>query len=142
MSLFVGDTMYFELKKYANLQKSSQPFYTGVVLDESSRQNLLSQTRKYIPDGWETVAHHMTINLGAADNPTILGAKVSIIAYEIGISDKAIAVKVSGYPSKNSIPHVTIAVNRIAGGKPKDSNQITDWREINRIELHGTIEEK
>ena len=36
--------------------------YTGVVLDDSSRNKLLALD---IPEGWEEVAHHMTITMGA-----------------------------------------------------------------------------
>lgn len=47
----------------------------------------------------------------------------------IGMSDKAIALKAElEAPCMNEIPHCTIAT--FNGGKPKDSNAITDWRPL------------
>ena len=51
--------------------------YSGIVLDEESKQKLLALP---IPEGWETIAHHMTITLGALIHPkgTPRGAQYSI----------------------------------------------------------------
>lgn len=62
----------------------------------------------------------------------------------LGISDKAIAVGVSGFYSKNKIPHITLAVNTKNGGKPKDSNLIPSnkWKEYDLKQiLTGKITE-
>lgn len=49
----------------------------------------------------------------------------------IGISDKAIALKAElDVPCMNEIPHCTIAT--FNGGKPKDSNAITDWNPLDK----------
>ena len=53
----------------------------------------------------------------------------------------AIAVKVNGFKSNNKIPHVTVAVNTLAGGKPAMSNDITDWHPIQNIKLTGIVSE-
>ena len=58
------------------------------------------------------------------------------------MDDKVMAVKVVGYDKKtnNNFPHVTIAVNRTGGGKPKDSNDIEKWQKVeNGISLSGKI---
>ena len=61
---------------------------------------------------------------------------------EIGISEMAIAVKVEGFDTNNDIPHITLAVNSDAGGKPVMSNQITNWRPISfSLNLTGKVEE-
>lgn len=57
----------------------------------------------------------------------------------IGISDKAMAFRVV-YPSNlcaDRIPHITICTFR--GGMPKDSNNITEWRNINPIMVKGML---
>jgi hypothetical protein len=59
-----------------------------------------------------------------------------LIVSELGISDKAIAVKVSGYQSNNAIPHITLFVNPITG-KPVDSNYIVNWEPCDKIILFG-----
>lgn len=106
--------------------------YSAVVLDEKSRSKLLNFLSSEIPENWETIAHHMTINLGEIkpDFEKYLGMRVELSVIDLGISDKAIAVKVEGFPTVNKIPHITIAVNRKEGGKPYMSNKITDWKPI------------
>ena len=55
----------------------------------------------------------------------------------------AIAVKVDGYPSKNPIPHITLAVNRAQGGKPVMSNDIKNWEKFEgELTLSGKVVEK
>ena len=93
-----------------------------------------------IPDGWKVIAHHMTINLGELKDKTDLGKQVTLTVEEIGLSDMAMAVKVSGYPSKNDIPHITVAVNP-DGGKPSMSNKITKWQPIKNFKIGGVVTE-
>ena len=118
--------------------------YSAVVLDEQSRAKLLKVFRLMIPEGWEVLADHMTINLGAI-KPQFkddLGDVVDLSVLDYAIDDKVMAVGVEGYPTTNAKAHITIAVNRSAGGKPVMSNNLTDWKEINfKIELKGIITE-
>jgi predicted kinase len=122
-----------------------QKMFASLVLDDSSKSKLLSSVSKYIPEGWEVIAHHMTINFGKGlpeDLKTDLGKTKSITAREIGISEMAIAVKVDGYPSDNVIPHITIAINP-NGGKPVMSNDITDWKPLESpVRLNGVVSEE
>jgi len=54
----------------------------------------------------------------------------------------AVAVRVIGFESKNKIPHVTVAVNIVGGGKPVMSNDIKDWRALETpIKLVGEVKE-
>ena len=54
----------------------------------------------------------------------------------------AVAVKVNGYHSDNTIPHITIAINP-NGGKPVMSNDITDWKPLESpISLTGVVSEE
>lgn len=116
--------------------------YTAIVLDDSSRNELI-QMFQNIPDGWEIVAHHMTIDPFKDNADERIGQKVIFQATDVGISDKAIAIKVVGYDrtTNNAFPHITVAINRNNGGKPKDSNVIQNWEKIKgKIQLQGTIQ--
>jgi hypothetical protein len=113
--------------------------YSAVVLDEKSRNILLERFKSVIPNDWKTIAHHMTIAFGkGVDNPEDLGQEVTLKVIELGISDMAIAARVEGYPSKNEVPHITLAINP-NGGKPIMSNQITNWTPVQHLNIYGKI---
>jgi len=74
--------------------------YSGIVLDEESRQKLLELP---IPEGWEPIAHHMTITVGPLQHPKgkhdfseiyPIGAEVELPVVAVGLDDRAMAVKV------------------------------------------------
>ena len=108
--------------------------YSGVVLDGESRQRLLDSVD--IPEGWEPIAHHMTITLGPLLHPKGKhdfsknygpGDEVDLKVTHVGLDDRAMAVKVEApheISKKIAFPHITIAVNREGGGKPFHSNKI------------------
>ena len=108
--------------------------YSGVVLDSESRQRLLDSVN--IPEGWEPIAHHMTITLGPLLHPKGKhdfsknygpGDEVSLKVTHVGLDDRAMAVKVEApheISKRVAFPHITIAVNREGGGKPFHSNKI------------------
>jgi hypothetical protein len=116
--------------------------YSGVVLTEQSREMLKTYIKS--PKGWEFTAHHMTINMGPLkeEYKPLLGQSVDLLVTHIGQTDKVVAVKVeSEIKTQNKNPHITIAVNRIEGGKPVMSNDITEWTPIYPFEVEGKIEE-
>jgi len=123
-----------------NMYKKSDVRYSGIVLDPASKNRILEFVGDRIPEGWTVIAHHMTINLGPLKDKTDLGKNVVITATALGLSDMAMALKVTGYPSKNEIPHVTVAINP-NGGKAMMSNQISKWQDIKQFNLMGTITE-
>lgn len=101
--------------------------YSAVVLDNESKDKLVNALSKKLPEGWTVFAHHMTISFGKGlDDKSEIGKSVTLVVTELGLSDKAMAVKVEGYPTNNKIPHVTVAVNTANGGKPFNSNQIKE----------------
>lgn len=122
--------------------------YSAVVLDTPSHEKLVEWLNKKFPvvkrDGWEVLAHHMTIQMD--ELPTYLKDDLDtthtleVTGYA---SDAAvIAVRVTGYFTKNKIPHITLAVNRKNGGKPVMSNNLTNWQPILKpITLKGTVKE-
>jgi len=128
--------------------------YSAVVLDDKSR-NLLLSTFVY-PNhefaDWKKLADHMTICL--RDLPDHLkmywlNEDVTLIVTELGVSDKAVAVRVTGFfnVTKSGIsdefvkfPHITLAINPF-DAKPLDSNFITDWIEVEHLKIRGVVKE-
>ena len=134
--------------------------YSAVLLDPASQVKLENLTEEIKVNGvrlsvlikngrWKKYCHHMTIHMGPlkdylkSEEKTTIGSKQTLNVMAIGISDKAVAVRVEGLMaghSKNDIPHVTLAVS--PDGKPVDSNKITNWSNIDKkIVLHGEVKE-
>lgn len=134
--------------------------YSAVLLDPASQVKLENLTEEIKVNGvrlsvlikngrWKKYCHHMTIHMGPlkdylkSGEKTTLGSKQTLTVVSVGMSDKAVAVRVEGLMaghSKNDIPHVTLAVS--PDGKPVDSNKITNWSNIDKkIVLHGEVKE-
>lgn len=133
---------------YKEKQKSDIS-YSCVLLDQASKTALLERDYPIIiPFEWKLFAHHMTINLGELKDKSLLNQVVTLEVFAIGISDKAIAVKVREIGihkrgkslSSNAIPHITLAINP-DGGKPVMSNDITKWQDIKQFIVTGVISE-
>jgi len=136
------DITIADILKETNKDKPKKVLYSAVVLDEKSHDELLAKFKDSIPEGWKTFAHHMTIVFGKGlDDRSEVGKRVTLTVTELGKSDKAMAVKVEGYPSANEIPHITLAVNTLEGGKPFMSNQITDWSPVENFTVTGIVTE-
>ena len=123
--------------------------YTALVLWKESRDLLLDIIPPIAgtPKEWEEIAHHMTIQFGSPKLPEELEhtkeLDYELIATHFGYTDKVLAVRVEGFPSKNDVPHVTVAVNRKEGGKPFMSNQIENWEELEEpLSLYGKVKEE
>lgn len=71
-----------------------------------------------------------------------VGEKFQIVINGVGISDKAMAFRVDekSVVCVNDIPHITIATFR--GGKPVDSNEITNWKDIKPIIVTVKLEKR
>lgn len=128
--------------------------YSGVVLTPESRTQLLNKLGHRIPEGWETVAHHMTITMGELppELKEMIGLPVKLKVISCHADDKVAAIQVIPPADlapfvKNSLPHITLAVNRAGGGKPVMSNKmlaavnhdVPDT--ISPFEITGLIEE-
>lgn len=132
--------------------------YYGLFLDKDTRDKLISfidnSKWSYLFEELSKVyLDHCTLLHKSHLNDTILLNKlieerldylleVNIIDYKliithIGISEKAMAFKViinnSNISCTNKIPHITIGTYK--DGKPVDSNNITEWHEIEPIEI-------
>jgi predicted kinase len=123
-----------------DMYKQSDVLYSCVLLNNQSKSTLLSMVGNKIPEGWKVFAHHMTINMGELKDKTDLGKEVTLTVEALGLSDMAMAVRVTGYETKNEIPHITVAVNP-EGGKPVMSNQISNWQPIKSFMIKGVVTE-
>jgi hypothetical protein len=125
------------------MNEEAKWIYLGVFLDEKSKSKLLALANEIdiIPNSsWKLYCHHMTLAYNDKSERaseifnyyrSYIGEHVTLLATEIGVSDKAIAVKMEwNNPSGNKINHITIAVS--PDGKPVDSNKITNWKPLCR----------
>lgn len=132
--------------------KTKNWLYFGVFIDDKAKQINLNTLQEYnitIPKDWNVYNHHMTI---AFNNQSELAKElydmyklhfnttINIMVNGIGISDKAIALRINfQLPTANKITHITMAVSK--DGKPRFSNDITNWMDIKPYTITGTIKE-
>lgn len=141
------DILNFLNKKNTNIEESDNKYkilYSGIVLDDNSRNMIYKLFKKFIPSDWEFIGHHMTINLGElnSENKKNINKRVDLTVNSIAWDDKVIALGVDGYNVTNKHPHVTLAVNRHNGGSPKMSNDLKIWNKLkNKIKISGIVEE-
>jgi hypothetical protein len=103
--------------------------YTAAVLTPNSQQLLKNLIGELVPNSFEWIGHHLTLHMGPARPEDNLGATVRLVVSHFAKDERVCAVKVcvGGEISSNAQPHVTCAVNREGGGKPKDSNGLAEW---------------
>lgn len=130
--------------------KMSNIAYSAVVLDEKSHNLLRSLIPTIVPKSvaheWNPYCHHMTINMGElpAEKKGYLGKEIRLYVTHIDWDTKVMAVKVKDNEnlSVNKTPHVTLAVNKNAGGKPVMSNDLSQWKPLKRkFYIFGKVEE-
>ena len=82
--------------------------YTALVLTPESHDRLVNSID--VPEGWETLAHHMTINMGSPEQGPaneLVGQEAPLTIVSQAQDDKVMAVGVeSPIPSKNEIKHM------------------------------------
>ena len=122
--------------------------FSGVVLDKESRDFLKGIVSMGFPsikeNNWVLHCHHMTICLGELTDKTLVGREVELTINSLGKDDIALAIGVSGFDFKikNKVPHITLAINQHAGGKPQNSNDIKEWLDyFPDTKLKGIIKE-
>lgn len=105
--------------------------YSAVVLSPESKNLLLQKLGDRIPEGWETIAHHMTVKMGELppELKDSVGLPVSLKVTAFFSNDLVAAATVlpPGDLEKfvtNKHSHITLGVNHKAGGKPMMSNQM------------------
>ena len=118
--------------------------YSAIVLIAESRSRLLGELSGMLPEGWEIIAHHTTLNMGPCQEPALLGSEQEVVVvgvaldYDLGV----LAVKVmTDLQSVNVVKHVTVAIDRAAGAKPVHSNAIKRWQTTEPFRLLGHVME-
>ena len=125
--------------------------YTAFVLDADSAAAL----RLHTPEGWQPKSHHMTLIAPTEQKQRLPShwldfedktGQMKVVA--VAKNDKVITglVDLGGIPvpmKGPAFPHITIAVNTEAGGKPNMSNefQLSDFEPIKPIPITGAVEE-
>lgn len=121
----------------------AKPSYTAVVLKPADKVKLLQVFS--VPVGFEILAHHMTINMGeAAGGPaaSLIGKEFPMTVVSLAQDERVMAVGVeTAVPSTNKIKHITLAVNRQAGGKPFHSNELKNWQPVQHLVVNGFVAE-
>ena len=122
-------------EKFGNEEpKKKSISYSAIVLDDKSRKLLLSKFKQLgIPKDWEPSAHHMTIKMGELEDKSFIDKKIKLKVMSFGIDDKVAAVGVqSPIEPEDRKAHITLALNRQAGGTPKISKELERWRPLGR----------
>ena len=140
----VAENPIDNIEKANNDNKKPAVSYTALVLSRGDHERLLQAFP--VEQGWEPIAHHVTLNMGSyKGNRQLLGHKFIINCVSVCKNDLVSASRVNLPPevtSANAIPHITLAVNRTAGGKPVMSNKL-DWSQEARlrgsVSVQGTL---
>lgn len=121
-------------------------WWTYIILNEPSKFQLLELIKLYKLPNWELHADHFTVTYGRRYKDLKLsvpiGDEVVLHATHLGFNQHCYAVKIEGFYSDNSNKHITLLVNRMNNGKPKMSNEISNWVKLYKIiELTGKLTE-
>jgi len=138
----------FFSEEFVNKFQKNKLCYSAVVLDRASHVKLIKdpEISKSINPNFKIFAHHMTIKMGGLEGTAHeyrLGRTESLHVTHIGVTEdhKVLAVRVNGV-SDNPTPHITVAVDTKNGGKPRQSNTITEWVPLKKsVILSGKVEE-
>ena len=132
-------------------QPNKSVSYTGVVLDEKSRNELVAATEGIHGEwGWKTICHHFTLNMGPLNrelNPDLEpGDVIDFKATHLAFDDRVLAVRIAcpGARTVNAVPHVTVALDSEGGAKAKYSNDLIEgmFMPLDReIDLRGVVTE-
>ena len=121
--------------------------YTACVLEESSRTTLVEwmYSNHEVPEHFEILAHHSTIDLKPmvkSMGQPFDGQRHELKVIRFGRLDGIMAVEVETVvPSKNDRKHITLCYDKPNGWKPKQSNDIVEWTDIEPFVLYGVVKE-
>jgi len=113
--------------------------YTGYELTSHARSELLAQVAPVHPD---VIAHHITHEYGVYEQLPPYVDMVRVIAVAQNDLVQAAIVKINGTTTRvygDSFYHITVSVDRAAGGKAVDSNALIkdskNWTAIDPFNL-------
>lgn len=125
--------------------------YKAVILDTPSKRSVVDIIKEEfgIKEGVDVIGHHMTICMGTDSKNKfpgyVTGEELELEVVAVGRNETNTAVKINPpFPTKNckkSFAHVTVTVDREAGGKPAHSNKITEWKELDKpVVIKGRVD--
>jgi hypothetical protein len=119
--------------------------YTACVLETESHTTLMAWVRQNheVPETFMIKGHHCTVDLKpiaksmAAD---MSGQRHELRVIRFGRLDGIMAVEVETVvPTKNERKHITLC--HAPDVKPKASNDITEWTDIEPFVVYGVVQE-
>ena len=115
--------------------------FTAIVFDIESHHRIWNRALNLnlLRCGWNEKCHHVTLAMGAQDETFTVGAERVLTVTHYGEkAGRVTAFRVAGAgDSVNKMPHVTVAVAPDA--KPRESNEITEWVEIEPFQVVGKV---
>ena len=131
------------IKIFEDYLNESKISYSAVVLDKESSKKLIEMGT--LQDGWEAAAHHMIINTGPLNDPSMKGKTIALEVVQAAEDEFVIAAKVTildpTLQVRNRIPHIVIAVNKKNDGKASMSTSLEGWIEVSSLILTGVVKE-
>jgi hypothetical protein len=105
-------------------EKKLRKGYTGYELTDAGRADLLAHIAPLFPD---VVAHHVTHEYGVYESLPPDATTVRVVAMANSDKVQTAIVKVNGTTTReygDSFYHITVSLDRAAGGKAVDSNDL------------------
>lgn len=104
-------------------EKKLKKGYTGYQLTSSAHHELLAHIEPIHPD---VIAHHVTHEYGVYESLPPDAEYVRVVAMASNETVQAAIVKVNGTTERpgGKFYHITISIDRAAGAKPVDSNDL------------------
>jgi len=121
--------------------------YTACVLEETSRITLVEwmHSTQQPAEHFEVLCHHCTVDLkpiAKSMGQSLDGQRHEMKVIRVGRLDGIMAVEVETVvPSKNDRKHITLCCDKVNGWKPKQSNDITEWTDIEPFIVYGVVQE-
>lgn len=101
--------------------------YWAFVLDDASRNTLLA---KFPPKFADVIAHHVTVSMGKACPAGFTPGQeqqIDVIWYAADASLECVVVRAGSLHRPDGRPfHITLSLDKAAGRKPVQSNQVIE----------------
>jgi hypothetical protein len=124
------------------MSQSPKKGYNGYLLTDAARDQLLETVPPMFAD---VVAHHVTHEFGVYETlpPDVPSVRVLAVSNNTTVQAVVVSVfdRVGGYlrPSDNSVYHITLSLDKAAGAKAVDSNDMltgnSKWQLVTPFDL-------
>jgi hypothetical protein len=104
-------------------EKKLKKGYTGYELTNSAHRELLAHIEPIHPD---VIAHHVTHEYGVFESlpPDATYVRVTAVASNDKVQAAIVKVNGTSFRPNDKVYHITISIDRAAGAKPVDSNDL------------------